>query len=542
MSAESFNYDVVIVGAGPAGLSAAIRLAQLAQNQKTTLKICIVEKGASVGAHILSGAILEPRALDELLPDWRAENHPLKTPVTKDAFWLLGKERGLRLPTPPQMHNKGNYVTSLGNVCQWLAEKALNLGIEIFPGFAARDVIKDENGQVIGITTNDFGIGKKGEKKNNFQAGIAIFAKYTVLAEGCRGSLSKKLMEEFKLRDISEEQTYGLAVKELWEIDPEKHQAGSVFHSVGWPLDPQTYGGSFVYHMQSPLLSIGFVVGLDYKNPYLDPFQELQRFKTHPYIRKLLEGGRCIGYGAKALNEGGLQAIPKLCFPGGLLIGCAAGFLNVPKLKGSHTAMKSGMLAAEAIFEGIQQQQGPLLQNYQTALKNSWVFQELYLARNIRPAFRWGLWAGLSYAAIDTYLLRGRAPWTFQNSIDHLSLKKAADSKPIVYPKPDGHLTFDKLTALQWSNTNHEEDQPPHLLLKNPKVPIEINLPLYDAPEQRYCPAKVYEIIYPTDQQAYLQINAQNCLHCKTCDIKDPTQNIEWVPPEGGGGPNYENM
>lgn len=574
MTRESIDYDVVIVGAGPAGLSAAIRLSQLANQHQFPLKICIVEKGSEVGAHILSGAVLEPRALDELIPDWRnLDNAPIKTAVTEDAFWLLTQNHHLPLPTPPPMKNHGNYIVSLEQVCQWLAKEAQSLGVDIFPGFAASELLYaeaiNENGtenysknnaensdakgcvgdRVAGIITNDAGIGKNGEKKANFQPGMELRARYTLLAEGARGSLTKILCEKYKLREGRDPQTYGLGIKELWEIDPKNHRTGTVLHTIGWPLDSKTYGGSFVYHMANNLLSIGFVVGLDYENPYLDPFEEFQRFKHHPKIRPLLEGGRRICYGARALNEGGLQSIPQLSFPGGLLIGCAAGFLNVPKIKGNHTAMKSGMLAAETIFEELESSKKALRQpkstlcNFETKIRNSWIFEELKLARNIRPAFRAGLWPGLCYAALDTYLLRGREPWTFHNHADHLTLKPAKDCKPILYPKPDGQISFDKLSSVKLSNTNHVEDQPCHLKLADPALAISVNLAIYDSPEQRYCPAAVYEIIRDKNgQNPYLQINAPNCIHCKTCDIKDPKQNITWIPPEGGGGPNYTNM
>lgn len=548
MSRDIMEYDVIIVGAGPSGLAAAIRLAQLSNQHQKPIRICILEKGAEVGAHSISGAVFEPRALKELIPDWQNKNAPLYTPALQDEFLLLTKNKSFKLPTPPQMKNKGNYIISLGLLCKWLAKEAESLGVEIFPGFAATEILYNEKDEVIGVATGDVGIDKNGQKKASYQPGIAIHAKYTLFAEGARGSLTKIISKKYNLQQQSDPQTYGIGLKEIWEISPEKHQLGKITHTVGWPLTADTYGGSFIYHLDHNKVSIGFVVGLDYANPYLDPYQEFQRFKQHPDIRTLLEGGQRIAYGARALNEGGLQSIPKLAFPGGLLIGCAAGFLNVPKIKGNHTAMKSGMIAAESVFEELVKQHprhNRCLNHYETAIRNSWIWEELYKARNIRPAFtgKYGLWKGLFYAALDTYLFRGRAPWTLRHrQPDHLALKKAALCKPIVYPKPDNKISFDKLTSLQFSNTYHEADQPVHLQLQDLSIPITVNLPLYDAPEQRYCPANVYEIIRDAQNKPYLHINAQNCLHCKTCDIKDPMQNINWVPPEGGGGPNYSEM
>jgi len=446
------------------------------------------------------------------------------------------------MPNPPQMHNAGNYIISLGNFCRWLAEQAEQLGIEIFPGFAAAEVLYDEHGAVRGIATGDMGVGRSGEKTGNYEPGIELHAKQTIFAEGCRGSLTKELMEHFNLRSGADPQTYGIGIKELWEIDPEKVKPGTIMHSIGWPLDSQTYGGSFLYHLSENQVVVGFVVGLDYKNPHLSPFDEFQRFKTHPDIRPLFEGGRRISYGARALSEGGLQSIPKLTFPGGLLIGDTAGFLNVPKIKGTHTAMKSAMVAAEAIFEQISKEGHKEIDTYSDHLRQSWLWEELNQVRNIRPGFSKGLWFGLFNAALETYLFRGKAPWTLHHHPDHEQLGKAADYPRIDYPKPDGKITFDRLSSVFISNTNHEEDQPIHLKLKDPDVPIKVNLAIYDAPEQRYCPAGVYEILQEDGQQPQLQINAQNCVHCKTCDIKDPTQNINWTVPEGGGGPNYPNM
>jgi electron-transferring-flavoprotein dehydrogenase len=541
---ESMEFDVVIVGAGPSGLASAIRLRQLAEEKGKEISVCVIEKGSEVGAHILSGAVLEPKALAELFPDWKDRGAPLNTPVESDQFLLLGKSGAIRLPTPPQMNNHGNYIVSLGNVCRWLAEQAEAMGVEIYPGFAAAEVLYAEDGSVRGVATGDMGIGKDGEQTANYQPGFELHAKQTIFAEGCHGSLTKTLFEKFDLRDDADVQTYGIGIKELWEVKPENHKPGHVTHTIGWPMDSGTYGGSFLYHLEDNQVAVGFVIGLDYTNPHLSPFDEFQRFKTHPKIRPTFEGGRRIAYGARAINEGGFQSVPKLTFPGGLLIGCTAGFLNVPKIKGSHTAMKSGMLAAETVFDVVTGD-GAVADTsaYEAAIKASWIWDELYRVRNIRPSFKWGMWAGLLYSAIDTYIFRGRAPWTFKHHADHTTLKKAADAPNIDYPAPDGEVSFDKLSSVFISNTNHEENQPAHLTLKDQTVPISVNLADYDAPEQRYCPAGVYEIVAEDDgSNPQLQINAQNCVHCKTCDIKDPTQNINWVVPEGAGGPNYPNM
>ncbi|BAK76983.1 electron-transferring-flavoprotein dehydrogenase [Pseudogulbenkiania sp. NH8B] len=541
---ESMEYDVVIVGGGPSGLSAAIRLKQLAADKGQEISVCLLEKGSEIGAHILSGAVLEPRTLNELIPDWKDKGAPLNTPAQKDQFLLLTETESIQLPTPPQMHNEGNYIISLGNFCRWLGQQAEELGVEIYPGFAAAEVLYHPDGSVKGVATGNVGTGKNGDQDG--EPGIELWARQTVFAEGCRGSLTKTLFERFDLRKGSDPQTYGIGIKELWEVKPELHQPGKITHTAGWPMDTATYGGSFLYHLENNQVVVGFVVGLDYQNPYLSPYEEFQRFKTHPAIRGVFEGGRRLSYGARAISEGGLQSIPKLTFPGGVLIGDTAGFLNVPKIKGTHTAMKSAMLAAEAIVEALASaQEGQPLEatTYTATFKQSWLYDELHRVRNIRPAFRWGLWPAMLYSALDTYLFRGKAPWTLHHKhADHECLKPKDECTPIAYPKPDGVLTFDRLSSVFISNTNHSEDQPAHLKLKDPSVPIKINLAQYDAPETRYCPAGVYEIVGREEGEPRLQINAQNCVHCKTCDIKDPSQNINWVTPEGGGGPNYPNM
>lgn len=536
------EYDVVIVGAGPAGLSAAIKLKQLAAIENREINICILEKGAQIGAHILSGAVLEPRSLQALLPDtW--QDAPLDCPVTEDSFLYLTKNRSFRLPTPKPMQNEGNFIISLGKLCQFLASQAEALGCEIYPGFAATDILYNSKGEVVGVSTGDVGVDKEGVKTPNYQPGMHLHAKQTLFAEGCRGQLTQNLMNRFQLRDGVQPQTYGLGIKEIWQVEPDKHQQGKVVHTVGWPMDTSTYGGSFIYHLPNFKVAIGFVVGLDYQNTWLNPFAEMQRFKTHPFVRDLLIGGERLEYGARALNEGGWQSLPKLTFPGGVLIGDGAGFLNVAKIKGIHLAMESGILAAIACNEVLEHKdETPVeLKAYPEKIKQSWLSRELYSVRNIRPGFKYGLYAGLLNAAFETYITRGKSPWTLTNHDDHLMLKTTKHSKKIDYPKPDGVLTFDKLSSVYLSNTFHEENQPAHLKLRDPALAISINYKEYASPETRYCPAGVYEIVGEKNDPR-LQINAQNCIHCKTCDIKDPRLNIVWYAPEGGGGPNYIGM
>jgi electron-transferring-flavoprotein dehydrogenase len=550
MERESMEFDVVIVGAGPAGLSAACKLMQLAQETEQELMVCVIEKGSEVGAHILSGAVLEPTAINELFPDWKEKGAPINVEVDgDDVYYLTAEDKGIKTPgflVPKPMDNEGNYIVSMGNVCRWLAEQAEGMGVEIFPGFTAAEILYNDDGSVKGILTGDMGVAEDGSEKDGYMPGMELLAKQTIFAEGCRGHLGKQLMNSFDLNKDADPQHYGLGIKEIWTIDPKKHQEGLVVHTAGWPLDNHTEGGGFLYHMENNQVSLGFIVALNYTNPHLSPFDEMQRWKTNPKISQFLDGGERVSYGARAVNKGGMQSVPKLSFPGGLLVGCDAGFLNGAKIKGNHTAMKTGMLAAEAIIESLKAGE---IANKELSLmdekyKSSWVFDELHKTRNFGPALhKFGTLLGGSFAWLDQNIFGGKMPFTWHNTTpDYDTLKPAAECEVINYPKPDGKLTFDKLSSVFLSSTNHEEDQPCHLKLADSNIPIAQNLPLYDEPAQRYCPAGVYEVVKDESGNDKFQINGQNCVHCKTCDIKDPAQNITWVTPEGGGGPNYGNM
>ena len=544
---DTMEYDIVIVGGGPAGLAAAIRLKQLAAEKGQEVSVCVLEKGGELGAHILSGAVMDPQALTELLPNWKELGAPLNTPVTEDRFLFLGEKKAIKTPNfllPACFQNHGNYIVSLANVVRWLGQQAEALGVEVFPGFPAAEILYNDDGLVKGVATGNMGVDRDGQPTDAFQLGMELHAKYTLFAEGARGHLGRQLLEKFDLAKGKAPQTYAIGIKELWEIDPAQHQPGLVVHTAGWPLNSDTYGGSFLYHLENNQVAVGYVVGLGYDNPYLSPFEEFQRYKTHPAIRRFFEGGKRISYGARAITAGGLQSLPKLVFPGGALIGCEAGFLNASRIKGSHAAIKSGMMAADAAFSALTAgRQQDELSDYPVAFEQSWLHEELHVARNFKPWMSKGLFIGSLMFGIDQLFLRGKAPWTLRNThADHTCLRPASEFQPIAYPKPDNKLTFDRLSSVFISNTNHAENQPVHLTLKDASVPVQVNLAKYAGPEARYCPAAVYEFIKDEGGNDRLQINAQNCVHCKTCDIKDPLQNIVWVTPEGGGGPNYPNM